>query len=187
MTAPHDPSAGDPQVGLRKDSGSSPLSGSYDPTVGYQGAGYPSSPVQYPTTGSTGQFAPAPGQPAPYGAPAYDPGAYSPPPYGRSPYAAPAYGAPVPFGAAPRNGMGTAGLVLGIIGVVLCWNPLGFVLGILAIIFGSIGRGRAGRGEATNRSSATAGLVLGIVAIALLLLLLAFGLSAYTTEVSTSG
>jgi uncharacterized membrane protein len=73
--------------------------------------------------------------------------------------------------------MGTAGLVLGIIGVVLCWSPLGIILGILAIIFGSVGLSRAKRGEATNRGAATAGLVLGIVAVALLVLLLAVGLA----------
>lgn len=207
MTAPHDPDAGDPQTGYRSadsgpgygsgsgsGSGSSPLSGSYDATAGYQGTGYPSSPVQYPAPGSTGQFAPVPGHPASSGAQPYDPATYSPPPYspptyGQSPYAAPAYGAPFPFGAAPRNGMGTAALVLGIISVVLSWTVWGgVILGALAIIFGSIGLGRAKRGEATNRSSAMAGLILGIVAIALLVLLIVAGLGLYasTTGVSST-
>ena len=186
MTAPQDPSAGDPYPGFRPpaDSGSSPLSGSYDPTAGYHGGnGYPSGPVQYPAPGSTGQFGPV-GQFDQTGLPpvaaGYDPAAYSPPPYGQAPYVG-GYGVPTPFGQAPQNGLGTAALVLGIIGVLFCWNPLGFILGVLAIIFGSIGRGRAKRGQATNQSSATAGLVLGVVAVALLLILLVIGAAAYTT------
>ncbi|MGH3842140.1 MAG: DUF4190 domain-containing protein, partial [Pseudonocardiaceae bacterium] len=41
----------------------------------------------------------------------------------------------------------------------------GFVLGILALIFGIIGRARAKRGEATNGGVSVAGLVLGILAL----------------------
>ncbi|MFE4666435.1 DUF4190 domain-containing protein [Streptomyces sp. NPDC056716] len=72
----------------------------------------------------------------------------------------------------PSNGMGTTGLVLGIIGAVcsltfFMWF-LGVILGILAIIFGAIGRGKANRGEATNKGAATAGLVCGIVATVVL-------------------
>ncbi|CAM5674134.1 hypothetical protein SALBM311S_00488 [Streptomyces alboniger] len=70
----------------------------------------------------------------------------------------PGYGMPPQ----PSNGMGTTGLVLGIIGVVcsvtfFLWF-FGVILGILGIIFGAIGRGKANRGEATNRGAATAGL-----------------------------
>jgi len=78
-----------------------------------------------------------------------------------------------------RNGMGTAALVLGILSVVFVlaggqtsiltgWEPV--VLGVLAIIFGSIGIGRVRRGEATNRSSALAGLLLGVVGLAVFLI-----------------
>jgi uncharacterized membrane protein len=71
--------------------------------------------------------------------------------------------------------MGTTGLVLGIIGVVcsltfFLWF-FGVILGILGIIFGAIGRGKASRGEATNKGAATAGLVCGIVATVILPLL----------------
>lgn len=182
MTAPHDPSAGDPQPGFR--SGSSPLPG-YD-SNGYPGAaGYPSSPVQYPAT--NGQYGAPVGQPGPYGAGVPDPAAYSPPPYGQSPYAAPGFGAPYPFGVAPRNGLGTAALVLGIIGVVLSWTVyLGVILGVLAIIFGGVGLARAKRGEATNRGAAMAGLVLGIIAIALLVLLVIIGIGLFAAGVSSS-
>lgn len=94
------------------------------------------------------------------------------------PAAPPAYAQPVPgyaMAPQPSNGMGTTGLVLGIIGVVcsltfFLWF-FGVVLGILGIVFGAIGRGKATRGEATNKGAATAGLVCGIVATVVLPLL----------------
>lgn len=93
---------------------------------------------------------------------------YPAPGYPPAPY--PVYGVAVPM---PRNGMGTAALVLGILSVVLCWAYwTGVVLGILAIIFGGVGLARANSGQATNRSSALAGLILGIIAIAAFLTLI---------------
>jgi hypothetical protein len=84
----------------------------------------------------------------------------------------------------PRNGLGTASLVLGILAVVFCWAYwVGVVLGVLAIIFGGVGLARAKAGQATNRSSALAGLILGIVAIAaffVLVLLVWQALMAFT-------
>jgi uncharacterized membrane protein len=79
--------------------------------------------------------------------------------------------------AGARNGMGTASLVLGILGVVLFFFPyVSVILSVLAIIFGSIGIKRANRGEASNKGMATAGLVLGIVgAVIALILLIAIG------------
>ncbi|MEV5985124.1 DUF4190 domain-containing protein [Streptomyces sp. NPDC052051] len=72
----------------------------------------------------------------------------------------------------PSNGLGTTGLVLGIIGLVCTLTGflviIGIILGILAIIFGAIGRGKANRGEATNKGAATAGLVCGITATVIL-------------------
>lgn len=50
--------------------------------------------------------------------------------------------------AMPSNGMGTAGLVLGIISAaIFCLWPVAIVMGALALIFGSIGRGKARRGK----------------------------------------
>jgi hypothetical protein len=70
---------------------------------------------------------------------------------------------------APRNGMGTAALILAIIGLLICWIPfagfLGLVLGLVAMILGFIGRGRAKRGEANNGGVALGGIVLGFFAI----------------------
>ncbi|WP_157930788.1 DUF4190 domain-containing protein [Glycomyces xiaoerkulensis] len=79
---------------------------------------------------------------------------------------------PPPPGAGPpgpqsRNGLGTAGLVCGIVAVALSLVPVLNVftwpLGVLAIVFGAIGWSRANRGQATNRTIAITGLVLGVV------------------------
>lgn len=70
-------------------------------------------------------------------------------------------------GVRPRNGSGTAALVLAIVGLAACWSVLGgIVCGAVAVTLGFIGRGRAARGEADNGEIATAGTALGILAIA---------------------
>ncbi len=123
--------------------------------------------------------------PASYGPPAYPAGSYPQPGYGQAPYGPTGY--PPPGYPLPRNGLGTASLVLGIIAVVLCWTVwAAAILGVLAICFGAVGLGKANRGEATNPGSAKAGLVLGIVAIALLVLLIIVGLSVFASGVSTN-
>ncbi|MBZ4014602.1 DUF4190 domain-containing protein [Streptomyces purpurogeneiscleroticus] len=84
-------------------------------------------------------------------------------------------GAPVPTGApapqAARNGLGIAALVLGVIGALSGLIPLMFwfagTLGLLALIFGLVGRGRAKRGQATNKGVALAGALLGIASLIL--------------------
>jgi hypothetical protein len=64
------------------------------------------------------------------------------------------------------NGLAVASLVTGIIGVVLFWTVwLPIILGILAIVFGAVAKGRANQG-APNGSMAIVGLILGIIAIA---------------------
>lgn len=132
----------------------------------------PGQPVP-PGFGAQGSFIPQqssvqPGyQQYPPPQPAYPQAGYPQPGY--PPVAYPAYGVPVPM---PRNGMGTAGLVLGILAVVFCWAYwLGVLLGILAIIFGGVGLARSNSGQATNRGAAMAGLILGIVAIAIFVVL----------------
>ncbi|WP_228978681.1 DUF4190 domain-containing protein [Streptomyces sp. DH12] len=86
----------------------------------------------------------------------------------------PQYGAPAPAPAPAspaRNGLGTAALVLGIIGTVTGFVPLLFwlagLLGLIALVLGLSGRGRAKRGEATNKGATTAGAILGLVALVL--------------------
>jgi len=68
---------------------------------------------------------------------------------------------------APRNGAGTAALVLGIIGVLTAVFLIGGLLGLLAIVLGMVALGRVKRNEATNRGSALAGVVLGLLALAI--------------------
>ncbi|MCQ9135565.1 DUF4190 domain-containing protein [Streptomyces sp. IBSBF 2807] len=111
-----------------------------------------------------------PGQ-VPYGYP----GGYGygypppPPPYAGAPYG----GVPGPYGwngagAGDGNGMGVAGLALGILAAVLfCVWPLAAVLGILGVVFGAVGRRRAGRGEASNPGQALAGVICGAVGLVL--------------------
>ncbi|WP_250290866.1 DUF4352 domain-containing protein [Streptomyces atroolivaceus] len=70
-----------------------------------------------------------------------------------------------------RNGLGISALVLGIIGTVSGLVPLFFwlagILGLIALILGLAGRGRAKRGEATNKGVTTFGAVLGLVSLIL--------------------
>lgn len=159
--------------------------------VALPGTGAPSHPQPHPHPQSPPQswdnpFAspaagppphPVPGEPVPpppiapegpgqvsygygYGYPAYPtPGAGYP--------GAPGYGWPM-MPPAPSNGMGTAGLVLGIISaVVFCLWPVAIILGILAVIFGVLGRRKARHGEANNPGQALAGIICGAVGIAL--------------------
>lgn len=138
----------------------------YPPTSGIPGGqgGYPSPPPPgQPYAGQPYAAQPYPSQPypgQPYLGPTYPGPPAGPPPSG--------YAYPGGYGfAQPRNGMGTAGLVLGIIGVVLCWTLwVGWIINILAIIFGGVGMSRANHGVATNKSSAAAGLVLGVIGLA---------------------
>jgi hypothetical protein len=92
----------------------------------------------------------------------------APAPYAQAPYAA-AHAAGV-----PRNGLGTAALVLGILGLLSFWTVIGgLVLGLLGLIFGIIGYRRARRHEATNSGMALAGAITGGIGLALGLLILA--------------
>lgn len=76
-----------------------------------------------------------------------------------------------PGGRPARNGLGIAALVLGVIGAVSGLIPLLFwlagILGVIGLILGLSGRGRAKRGEATNKGVATFGAVLGLVSLVL--------------------
>ncbi|WP_137147418.1 DUF4190 domain-containing protein [Mycolicibacterium sp. CR10] len=88
------------------------------------------------------------------------PGGYPPPPGGYQP---PPGGYPPPVQSAPKNGLGVASLVVAIISLFSVFG--GVVLGVVAVILGYMGRGRAKRGEATNGGIAMAGIVLGFLSI----------------------
>ena len=71
---------------------------------------------------------------------------------------------------APRNGLGIAALILGIIGVLCSFVPFYWVaaiLGIAGLILGLIGYGRFQRSEATNGTMALWGIITSAVAVVL--------------------
>jgi hypothetical protein len=80
---------------------------------------------------------------------------------------------PVPASAPPqrqpRNGLGVAALVTGVLALVLAvlfiFAPLGALLGLIAVGLGIAGLVRANHGVATNRGQAVAGLVTGAVGL----------------------
>jgi Na+-driven multidrug efflux pump len=83
---------------------------------------------------------------------------------------------PPPYGPAgtrplsrPRNGVGIAALVLGVIGLTLVLTffffPLGAVAAVVALILAPIGMSRASKGQASNRGEAVAGLICALVAL----------------------
>jgi hypothetical protein len=132
----------------------------------------PQDPFSTPPQGPGGTPPPGPptGQPAGYGAPLGQPAGYGapaggPPPYGQQPGG---FGAPGGFGGhgSPKNGFGIAALVLGILALVTCFTVVGgILLGLAAIVFGVLGRGRAKKGLADNGGMALAGLILGLLGL----------------------
>jgi len=94
---------------------------------------------------------------------------------------------PPPLQTAPRNGYGVTAMVLGIVAVVSVFTgwlvPLALATGVLATVFGVLGRRRAARGEATDGGQALAGLILGPIGIGLAVLaitaFLTLGLSRF--------
>ena len=109
----------------------------------------------------------------PYGAPAYGSQPYGSQPYGSQPYGGQPYGGQPAFGErrpSPRNGLGIAALVLGVLALLTGLFLVGALPGIAAVVLGVLGRGRAKRGEATNGGMAVAGIVLGVLGVLLAVL-----------------
>ncbi len=113
----------------------------------------------------------------PFASPGGEPAGPPPPAYGTPPgFPPPAYGQqqfgmpPVPAG--NRNGLGTAALVLGILSLVTWFLFIGGLFGIVAVVLGFLGRGRAKRREASNGGMALAGIVTGAVGILLTVLVI---------------
>jgi hypothetical protein len=87
----------------------------------------------------------------------------------REPYS----GFPQPI--VPRNGLGTASLVIAVIALVASVSVCGGVaLGAVAALMGFTARGRVNRGQADNRSVTTAAIVLGIAAVVISLSMIVF-------------
>lgn len=129
------------------------------------------------------------GTPPPHGQPGQDaPGGYGQPQYGQP--AQPQYGGQPPYGqpafgghGPKKNGFGVAALVLGILALLGSITIVGgFLFGILAIIFGVLGRGRVKRGEADNGGMAITGLVLGALGLVISIVIVAAGVSFLSSE-----
>ncbi len=112
--------------------------------------------------------------------PPSDPSGAPPPGYGGAPESygnAPAgYGnAPAGYGnapgGAPHNGLGVGALIVGILALVTTVTFfgafVGWLLGIIAVVLGFLGRSRAKKGEADNGGMALAGIITGAIAFVL--------------------
>lgn len=113
-----------------------------------------------------------------YGAPAY-------PSSGGDQYGAPAYQGggyqQVPQ-QAPKNGLGIAALVLGILAILSCFTIIGGILfGIIAIVLGFVGRGRAKKGLATNGGVALAGIITGVLGLLAAIAIVVAGVSIFNS------
>lgn len=66
----------------------------------------------------------------------------------------------------PRNQLGTWALVLAMLALLFSWTIIGGVAGgLIAVVLGFAGRGRAARGEADNGPIANAGIGLGALGV----------------------
>ncbi|MEV6644693.1 DUF4190 domain-containing protein [Amycolatopsis sp. NPDC051371] len=123
--------------------------------------------------------------------PAYPPSApqYAVQPYVTQPQPYPGYGPQPGYGAQPypgyqplaTSGMAVAGMVVGIVALVLFWVPfVDLLLGFLAIGLSWGGMVQADRPGYTGKGMGIAGLVCGIIAVipALIVMLFFFGLFA---------
>lgn len=74
-----------------------------------------------------------------------------------------------PPAAPPRNGLGTAGFVLGLVGLVIAPIPLAGVaawpLAVLGLVLSAVGLARVRAGKATNKGLAIAGVILSLLAL----------------------
>ncbi len=84
------------------------------------------------------------------------------------------------------NGMAIASLIIGIFALVLSWSMVfGIILGVLAVIFGFLGKKKATTDLSVGgRGLAITGLVLGFTGIAIALLIIIFFVVLATTAFS---
>jgi hypothetical protein len=71
--------------------------------------------------------------------------------------------------AKPSNGLGTAGFVVGLIGLLISFIPLigvvAWPLVVLGIVFSAVGISKAVKGRATNKGLSIAGLVVSVIGL----------------------
>jgi hypothetical protein len=135
-------------------------------------------PAGYPGQADVGQGY----QPQGYQPQGYQPQGYESQGYQSQPYPTQGYQPQSAFAGspAPTNGMGVAGFVTGLLGLVLCWVPfLGLILAACGIILSGVGMAQAKRTGAST-GLAIAGLVLGILALIPSLIFLVAVLSVTT-------
>jgi hypothetical protein len=140
----------------------------------------------YPPAAPGSWGAPPPGAPPAGAAPQWG----APPPGAPPGGAAPQWGAPPPgqwggqpgYPAQPRNGLGIAALILGILGLLSSIVVVGALPGLIAVVLGFVGMGKAKRGEATNRGVALAGVITGALAVLVAIALVAAGAAFVSTH-----
>ncbi|WP_181781932.1 DUF4190 domain-containing protein [Pseudonocardia pini] len=116
-------------------------------------------------------------QQSPYGQQPYPPQHYPPAGYPQVPHQrlqhptnAPVHLPPPP----PKNGLGTAGFVLGLIALVFSFIPIigviAWPLSIIGLVLGIVGTHRVSKGEATNKGLAIASIATSVFALLICLL-----------------
>jgi type II secretory pathway pseudopilin PulG len=86
-----------------------------------------------------------------------------------------------------KNGMATAGMICGIVGIVTCWFPfIGLLAGLLGIVFGAIGMSKAGRLGGVGKGAAITGLVCGIVSFFMTGIMAAIAIPAFLEYMNKS-
>lgn len=80
-------------------------------------------------------------------------------------------GAQPAYPAQPQNGMGVAGFVCGLVGLLFSFIPLigviAWPLVIIGVVLSGVGMNYANQGKANNKGMATAGLVVSIIGLAI--------------------
>lgn len=93
---------------------------------------------------------------------------------------APAF-TPGPGPAPQGNGIAVAGMVLGLVGILLCWaNFLGMIPSVLGIIFGAIGWSKANK-VGRGKGMAIAGVVCGVLGLVLAIVFIMVVMASFTS------
>lgn len=116
---------------------------------------------------------------------------YGQPQSGQPQYDQDQYGAPPQYGQGnygqqptnPKNGLGIAAMVLGILAMLTILTVFGGILfGLIAVVLGFVARGKVKKGEATNGAVALSGIITGGLALLLSIGLIIFGVSLLNSD-----